>query len=150
MSSAGGLDPDGPVDRDQLRVGDAERQGVVERLNTAFAEGRLDVGELDERVRAAYAAKTVGDLRRLVLDLPQPRDARGRPGLPVKPAADREIERSSRRAALGGTFGIFLVNVLIWAAICLGSGDLIYFWPIWTAIPFVLAVIGEVVGRRDG
>jgi hypothetical protein len=150
MSSTGDTDPAGPVGRDQLRVSNAERQGVVERLNAAFAEGRLEVAELDERVQAAYAAKTVGDLRRLVLDLPLPRDARGNPALPAKPAADREIERSSSRAAVGGALGLFLVNVLIWAAVSLGTREWIYFWPIWTAIPFVFAVMGVASqSRRD-
>ena len=150
MSSTGDTDPAGPVDRDQLRVSHAERQLVVERLNVAFAEGRLEVTELDERVQAAYAAKTVGDLRRLILDLPLPRDARGNPAVPAKPAADRDIERSTRRAAVGGALALFLVNVLIWAAVSIGADDMIYFWPIWTAIPLVFAVAGAISGgRRD-
>lgn len=41
------------------------------RLNAAFAEGRLDVTELDERVGRAYAATTVGELRPLTADLPR-------------------------------------------------------------------------------
>ena len=45
-----------------LRVSDAERNAVVERLSTHFSEGRLDQAEFDERVSQAMAAKTRGDL----------------------------------------------------------------------------------------
>ena len=56
---------------------------------------------------------------------------------PVPATADREIERTGSRAAVGGAFGLFLLNVLIWAVVSLSSREWIYFWPIWTAIPFI-------------
>ncbi|MFD0900009.1 DUF1707 SHOCT-like domain-containing protein [Actinomadura sediminis] len=56
----------------ELRVGDTERDAVVVALHDHFAAGRLDRGELDERMDAALAAKTRGDLRALVRDLPPP------------------------------------------------------------------------------
>ncbi|MEV5827734.1 DUF1707 domain-containing protein [Spirillospora sp. NPDC052242] len=55
-----------------LRIGDAERDAVVVALHDHFAAGRLDRAELDERMDAALAAKTRGDLRALVRDLPPP------------------------------------------------------------------------------
>ena len=141
----------GPVEPESLRAGNADREQVVAQLNKAFAEGRLDVHELDERVAAAYAAKTMGELVPLTADLPSGRALAPRAGgPPARPAADRQIEQGSRKAALTGTFGLFLVNVLIWAAVSLGSGDVVYFWPIWTAIPFVLAVLSAAAGgHRD-
>lgn len=60
----------GPVPRDQIRAGTADRERVVQKLNEAFGEGRLDLGELEERVSAAYAAKTLGELTPLTADLP--------------------------------------------------------------------------------
>jgi len=56
--------------RDQMRASDADRERVVERLRTALNEGRLDLGEYDERMQRAYAAKTYGDLDGLLTDLP--------------------------------------------------------------------------------
>lgn len=53
-----------------MRVSDAERAEVADRLASHFAEGRLDQAEFDERVSRAMAAKTVGDLRGLFDDLP--------------------------------------------------------------------------------
>jgi hypothetical protein len=60
----------GPVPRDQLRAGNDDRERVVKRLNDAFSEGRLELSELEERVSAAYAAKTIGELAPLTADLP--------------------------------------------------------------------------------
>lgn len=57
-------------DLDGRRIGDAERDIVVTLLHAHFAAGRLDQGELEERLARALAGKTLGDLRRLVMDLP--------------------------------------------------------------------------------
>src|SRR5215207_4217793 len=128
-----------------MRAGNADRERVVAQLNGAFAEGRLDVRELDERVAAAYAAKTMGELAPLTADLPVGRSpARRPPTTPAPATRDREIERNASRAAVGGAFGLFLVNVLIWTAVSVGTGERIYFWPIWTAIPLVFAVMALV------
>jgi hypothetical protein len=53
-----------------MRVGDAERDAVAQRLQQAFAERRLDDDEFDERMRAALTAKTIADLDTLTADLP--------------------------------------------------------------------------------
>lgn len=65
---------------DRIRVSDADRDHVIARLRDHFAQGRLTPGELDERLSAALTAKTVGDLRRIMADLPEP--------APVAPRAD--------------------------------------------------------------
>ncbi|MEV5748804.1 DUF1707 domain-containing protein [Actinoallomurus sp. NPDC052308] len=54
----------------ELRIGDAERDAVASALHEHFAQGRLDREELDERLSATLAAKTVGDLRQVARDLP--------------------------------------------------------------------------------
>jgi uncharacterized protein DUF1707 len=57
---------------DRIRVSDADREQVTARLREHFAEGRLTSEELDERISAALGAKTYGDLRRVMTDLPNP------------------------------------------------------------------------------
>jgi uncharacterized protein len=52
-----------------LRVSDAEREPVIDHLQQAYAEGRLDDGELDLRIQLAMTAKTRGDLAAVVYDL---------------------------------------------------------------------------------
>ncbi|GGR78533.1 hypothetical protein GCM10010252_16520 [Streptomyces aureoverticillatus] len=54
----------------ELRASDADRERVAEELREALAEGRLDMGEFDERLDAAYRARTYGDLAPLTRDLP--------------------------------------------------------------------------------
>jgi hypothetical protein len=62
--------PGTPANRPEVRVSDAEREVVVTRLNDATSEGRLTLEEFSERVSAALAARTQGDLDVLVTDLP--------------------------------------------------------------------------------
>jgi Domain of unknown function (DUF1707) len=52
------------------RVGDADRNRTVELLKEAHAAGYLTLEEADERLGAALAARTRGELDRLVADLP--------------------------------------------------------------------------------
>ena len=65
-----------------VRASDAERQAVVERLEAAATEGRLEPEELRTRTDAAYAARTVADLAVLTADLPRMGDA---PVVPLGP-----------------------------------------------------------------
>lgn len=55
---------------DPIRASDADRDIVVAALREAYTAGRLDLDEFDERMAAAYASKTWGDLRELTVDLP--------------------------------------------------------------------------------
>lgn len=57
-------------DQNFVLASEAEREQAVQRLNTAFAEGRLDAQELDGRIGRALAARSRADLRSLVADLP--------------------------------------------------------------------------------
>ncbi|MBO1416034.1 DUF1707 domain-containing protein [Streptomyces sp. FH025] len=59
-----------PVAEAEMRVSDADRERIAELLRDAYAEGRLDADEHAERIGAAYAAKTFGDLVPLTRDLP--------------------------------------------------------------------------------
>jgi hypothetical protein len=53
-----------------IRASDAERDEVVAQLQRHFAEGRLTLAELEERVGAAHVARTREQLRDLTADLP--------------------------------------------------------------------------------
>jgi hypothetical protein len=56
--------------RAELRVGDADRQGVVGELQRHYVDGRLSSDELDERVAQVLAARTFGELAIPLNDLP--------------------------------------------------------------------------------
>ncbi|WP_236791299.1 DUF1707 domain-containing protein [Amycolatopsis sp. GM8] len=55
---------------DDLRIGAPEREAAVKLLGDHLALGRLEIGECEERVRAAVEARTWGELRALFADLP--------------------------------------------------------------------------------
>jgi hypothetical protein len=52
------------------RAGDADRNRTTDLLKEAHAAGYLTLEETDERLGAALAARTRGELDRLVTDLP--------------------------------------------------------------------------------
>ena len=57
------------MEDDRIRAGDADRDAVLQILNTAYAAGRITATEHTERCDAALVAKTFGDLRPLTADL---------------------------------------------------------------------------------
>ena len=71
---------------------------MVEALREAYTEGRLTRDEFDERMSAAYAGKTWGQLRELTADLPvQPVLGADVPG--------RQLPVPGRHPALPGMAG---------------------------------------------
>jgi hypothetical protein len=65
------MDPSPGDDRRlALRASDADRDHVAKLLGEALAEGRLDADEHAERIEGVYKAKTLGELRPYVADLP--------------------------------------------------------------------------------
>ncbi len=78
----------------ELRASDADRERAVEVLRHAGSDGQLSVDELEERVSAAYAARTRRELEQLTADVtPAPGYAEQRSDLAVTegPGGDRWI-----------------------------------------------------------
>lgn len=141
--------------RDEMRAGDGDRQAVADKLKQALDEGRLDLAEYDERLQRAYAAKTFGDLKGLLDDLPSAAlAARTAAAEPVPhtaaPAPQVRSERAGQlvRAWLGGFGGIFVLSTVIWLVSSIGSGHVQYFWPVWLLIPMVFGALGRFGGDR--
>src|SRR3954467_11869612 len=53
-----------------LRASDADRERGAAALRRHHVDGRLDTDELQERLGACYAARTLGELEPLLADLP--------------------------------------------------------------------------------
>jgi Domain of unknown function (DUF1707) len=66
----------------QTLASDADRDTAAGLLNTALAEGRLAADEYDQRLGAAYAARTWQQLRQVTGDLPAPPAAATRQAVP--------------------------------------------------------------------
>ena len=64
----------GPQDpaagRDQLRVGHADREQVIQALKDAFVRGQLTRDELSMRAGQALVARTGAELAALTADIP--------------------------------------------------------------------------------
>ena len=87
----------------ELRASDAERERTADVCAARPGEGRLTVDELDERLDAAYGARTRSELDALVRDVPAV--ARTTPGdgagLTVRPGGDEGTKHLI--AIMGGT-----------------------------------------------
>src|ERR1017187_9315280 len=70
VSAAAPVSAPGPAAVPEIRASDRERDAATHQLQAAFAEGRLDDAEFDERMRAALTARTRGQLEQLLTDLP--------------------------------------------------------------------------------
>jgi hypothetical protein len=123
--------PDSP----EIRVSDQERERAVHEIRDHFAAGRLSEEELDERVQAAYQARTNQELQNIRADLPQ---------LPASPAQVK-AELAERRGYLqrrllqeaGGGVIVFVVCSVIWLA----AGASGQFWPIWVALVALIPLL---------
>jgi hypothetical protein len=146
-------------DRDLMRASDGDRQQVVDRLRAALEEGRLKMGEFNERMGLAYQAVTYGDLAKLHADLPpassqaQPRAAPV-PAAPPAAAAKRSAF-ADLPAPLKVLWTIWLaavsINVVVWVLVVGTSGHFVYPWPVWVAGPYgaaLLAISVPVVHSR--
>src|SRR5260370_33986637 len=78
-----------------IRASDQDRDAIVQRLQQAFAERRLDDDEFDERMRAALTARTGADLDKLTADLPA--------AMPGGPVSASTVPASTGPASTGPT-----------------------------------------------
>jgi hypothetical protein len=132
---------------DEMRAADADRQAVAERLRGALDEGRLDLHEYDERLQQAYAAKTYGDLKRLLSDLPPLRV----PGEEAPNISTRGVTRRWLAETWESYFRTIAVVITIWAVTSIMSGDVTYFWPVWVAGPWgALLIYRTIAGLVAG
>jgi uncharacterized protein DUF1707 len=60
----------GPAQAPPQRASDADRDIAADILCAAVGDGRLTLGELDDRLGAALSARTITELAALIADLP--------------------------------------------------------------------------------
>jgi DUF1707 SHOCT-like domain len=137
----------------RIRASDADRDRTAALLREHHAAGRLTADEFNERLDKAYAAKTLGDLDELLVDLPgidlyQLPDAslprKGRPpGAPPLPwlMAPGSVGRFSPawRAAWGSWLSVSMIAFVVW----LLSGHPGSLWFLWVAGPLGLVLLGR-------
>ena len=117
----------------RVRIGDAERDRVIDQLADHHAAGRLTLAEFEDRMAAASTARTGADLALLTADLPTP----------TAPPADRSPARPpARRLQLDPAVRTYLaVMALLWLIwLVAGAG---YPWPIWPMLGWGIGVAGK-------
>lgn len=135
-----------------LRASNSDRQAVVDRLQNAFVDGRLQLHEYDERVSLAYQAVTYADLAALFADLPADKitpPAAAKPAAaPAKPQLRHRGVISDMPTALQIIWTIWLcvllINLTVWT-IGLSSPGRHDFWPIWLLVPTAI-LVGVTIG----
>ncbi|MGY1782737.1 DUF1707 SHOCT-like domain-containing protein [Geodermatophilus sp. SYSU D01036] len=132
-----------------LLAADADRAVVVTRLDESLADGRLTLAEYEDRSARAHAARTYGELAELTTDLPGP----ARP-------APRAVAAAAYGGAWHGAWGHDLraawtswlvtgvIVVGIWLVSVVGSGGLVYPWPVWVVGPWGVVLLARTLGER--
>jgi hypothetical protein len=128
-----------------MRASDRDRAVVHDVLAAAYAEGRLDREELDERTAAVTSAKTYAELLPPISDL----TADAAP-VALTRAPSGDLERQARhyyseklREAL---FGFLVPNLIVWAIWFMAGHDG-FVWPIFVLIPTGLNLLRVASSR---
>lgn len=109
------------------RVGDRDRDRVAAVLKAALSEGLLNLAEFEERLTAAWSARTRGQLTAVTGDLPR---GWGRDhATAARQVAHARRSGTTLRYAIAAFTIAMLVMVSIW--LLTGAG---YAWPVWPAL----------------
>jgi Domain of unknown function (DUF1707) len=102
-----------------VRVGDADRDAIAAQLREHYADGRLTLDELNERLDHTFAAKTTADLDAVMRDLPHvPRPV----GLPLAGSTGSGWDSDSGYSRRSRPSGLFAPALgLMWAFLILGA-----------------------------
>ena len=137
-----------------LRASDADRNIVHGILTDAFADGRLNREEYDERSAATMRTRTLGELRPLVSDLVPERPllpAR----VPLAAATSGDLQRRAeeswredRRGAFMGFVGSAVLTWAIWIAIAWGHWN-VFPWPLIVNAVALMNFVRVAANRRE-
>ncbi|WP_436524069.1 DUF1707 SHOCT-like domain-containing protein [Actinoplanes sp. HUAS TT8] len=120
-----------------LRAADSDRQQIADQLKGALDEGRLSLHEYDDRVAAAYAARTYAELLTIVRDLPRP----GVSAAEIHARRTAEARRESRRLPVAMLVlwtiwaSLAAVNLVVYALVRKTVNYYVYPWPAWMLVP---------------
>lgn len=134
-------DPRVPAHR-HLRAADRDRDVISEVLTEAFAQGRLDRDELDERQDQLRDTRTLGELPALVRDLVSDQVVAVR-----RPSSDLRAEAEAQyRRRLTGAMTSFLVPTLICWFIYFWSGG--FPWPLFVTIGTAIGPLHMIMSGK--
>ncbi|MCG5213960.1 DUF1707 SHOCT-like domain-containing protein [Streptosporangium sp. KLBMP 9127] len=132
--------------RDDLRIGDAEREEMMGALREHFAQGRITHEELEERLGLTLTARTGRELARVAEDLPDPRPVAPRHE-PFRPARAYDRPHWHGHRARGRRHGppvapvLFLLGLVMFVG---GFGPLPFIFLAW----LIFATVGMARHRH--
>ena len=134
-----------------MRASDADRDVVLRALSEAYADGRLDPDEHDERTTGVQTARTLGELPAYLADLVPVADPVS--NVPaVRPLTNQQIEaeavaRWGRRRAEALRMWLF-VSVICWTIWLLTNvGG--HPWPIYPMLGTAAPLASTLLQRRE-
>jgi hypothetical protein len=130
-----------------MRASDRDRAVVHDALASAYAEGRIDRDELDERTTQVDAAKTYGDLvpplHDLMVDAATPAVS-----LASRPDLQRQAEGYYKEKRGEAIMGFLIPNLICWA-IWLMTGHDGFVWPVFVLIPTAGNLVRVLASRQS-
>jgi len=118
-----------------LRASDLDRNVALDALSAAYADGRLDREEYDERASAVQSTKTLGELLRYLKDLAP--DS-GAPGLVAATPAmiQRRAEQAYVRVRQRALSSFLIPSMICWVIWVLTSSgkDRVDGWLVWPVL----------------
>ena len=131
-----------------MRASDADRDIVLRVLGEAYAEGRIDNEEFDERSDTAHRAKTLGELPKVLDDLvPSAAVLPFYGSLDARSVEEQAVARweKSRRDAFMGFLIPTVICWVVWLVTMPGG----FLWPVFPMIGTGLPLMGTIMQRKD-
>jgi len=125
----------------EMRASDADRDMVLSELSEHFQAGRLTAAEFDERAGQALAARTWGELRDLLRDLPAARTPEPGPRDLAATSSAARPARPSGRPALLPVAALAAIGIAV--AVSVGVAHDI--WGLWWLLLAALFVARRVI-----
>ena len=136
-----------------IRASDSDREATVLILNKALGDGRINATEHDQRMSAAYAAVTMGELTRLTSDLPAtPPPPPGPPAVSHQtPAQLQSNAGSGMRAMWLSWLGVsgFMIAIWLVGIVTSDSDSWQGFWPLWVIVPWGAVMLMRTIIDSD-
>ncbi|MDO4686908.1 MAG: hypothetical protein Q4A92_10210 [Corynebacterium sp.] len=115
---------------------------------TAFANGWIDVDDLDRRLEGIANARTPLAARAFVVDLEEPAAL-------IREKEEERSKAASRKANMIQicslpfyvAVSLFAVCTMVWGIVAMSEG-LHYFWPVWVLLPVVITYALRFTAKR--
>jgi uncharacterized membrane protein len=133
-----------------LRASDLDRSVALDALSAAYADGRLNREEYDERSSGVQASKTLGELVAPLRDLaPDPASGALVLSSPkqLQALAEEKYVRD-RRNAVTGFLAPNLIVWTIWVVSAVASSGFYFPWPIFVTLFTAIRLIQVTVNKQ--